>query len=136
MTRVDRAATNALVAAYRETMDGSGERAGAEAREAVFFFFFKQKTAYEIYECDWSSYVCSSDCHILESHFTYYACDYRKRKTLNFTIMHKYRLFNQLTALFSSIRHFIWGAAFGYIFLWDFALVSFFENLHVAVTVA
>ena len=27
----------------------------------VFFFFFKQKTAYEIKECDWSSDVCSSD---------------------------------------------------------------------------
>ena len=26
-----------------------------------FFFFFKQKTAYEIYRCDWSSDVCSSD---------------------------------------------------------------------------
>ena len=24
-------------------------------------FFFKQKTAYEIYRCDWSSDVCSSD---------------------------------------------------------------------------
>ena len=28
---------------------------------SVFFFFFKQKTAYEIYQCDWSSDVCSSD---------------------------------------------------------------------------
>ena len=27
----------------------------------VVFFFFKQKTAYEIKECDWSSDVCSSD---------------------------------------------------------------------------
>src|SRR6056300_1384047 len=27
----------------------------------VCFFFFKQKTAYEISECDWSSDVCSSD---------------------------------------------------------------------------
>ena len=27
----------------------------------VVFFFFKQKTAYEIYQCDWSSDVCSSD---------------------------------------------------------------------------
>jgi len=27
----------------------------------VFFFFFKQKTAYEIQEGDWSSDVCSSD---------------------------------------------------------------------------
>src|SRR6056300_789959 len=25
------------------------------------FFFFKQKTAYEISECDWSSDVCASD---------------------------------------------------------------------------
>src|ERR1044072_2958215 len=24
-------------------------------------FFYKQKTAYEIYQCDWSSDVCSSD---------------------------------------------------------------------------
>ena len=27
----------------------------------VFFFFFKQKTAYEIVSRDWSSDVCSSD---------------------------------------------------------------------------
>ena len=27
----------------------------------IWFFFFKQKTAYEIYQCDWSSDVCSSD---------------------------------------------------------------------------
>ena len=27
----------------------------------MVFFFFKQKTAYEIKECDWSSDVCSSD---------------------------------------------------------------------------
>ena len=29
--------------------------------EKFSFFFFKQKTAYEIKECDWSSDVCSSD---------------------------------------------------------------------------
>src|ERR1051326_6568912 len=29
----------------------------------ICFFFFKQKTAYEIKECDWSSDVCSSDLH-------------------------------------------------------------------------
>ena len=29
------------------------------------FFFFKQKTAYEIKECDWSSDVCSSDLNAL-----------------------------------------------------------------------
>ena len=27
----------------------------------MYIFFFKQKTAYEIKECDWSSDVCSSD---------------------------------------------------------------------------
>src|ERR1051326_9298368 len=27
----------------------------------LLFFFFKQKAAYEIKECDWSSDVCSSD---------------------------------------------------------------------------
>ena len=32
-----------------------------------FFFFFKQKTAYEIYQCDWSSDVCSSDLNISKS---------------------------------------------------------------------
>src|SRR6056300_1325834 len=31
----------------------------------VLFFFFKQKTAYEISECDWSSDVCSSDLQIV-----------------------------------------------------------------------
>ena len=28
-------------------------------------FFFKQKTAYEIVDCDWSSDVCSSDLLVL-----------------------------------------------------------------------
>ena len=32
----------------------------------VFFFFFKQKTAYEILTCDWSSDVCSSDLPLLK----------------------------------------------------------------------
>ena len=31
------------------------------ARRLVHECFFKQKTAYEIYQCDWSSDVCSSD---------------------------------------------------------------------------
>src|SRR3546814_10258498 len=30
---------------------------------AYFFFFFKQKTAYEMRISDWSSDVCSSDLH-------------------------------------------------------------------------
>src|SRR6184192_3612583 len=31
-----------------------------------FFFFFKQKTAYEMSIGDWSSDVCSSDLHVLK----------------------------------------------------------------------
>ena len=40
-----------------------GERRGCSLSEwyRYKFFFFKQKTAYEIKECDWSSDVCSSD---------------------------------------------------------------------------
>src|SRR3546814_9332400 len=34
----------------------------------VFFFFFKQKTAYEMRISDWSSDVCSSDLRIDGSH--------------------------------------------------------------------
>ena len=36
------------------------------------FFFFKQKTAYEIKECDWSSDVCSSD--LGSNSFTLFEC--------------------------------------------------------------
>src|SRR3546814_3849214 len=31
---------------------------------SIFFFFFKQKTAYEMRISDWSSDVCSSDLHV------------------------------------------------------------------------
>ena len=34
-------------------------------RVSTVFLFFKQKTAYEIKECDWSSDVCSSDLKII-----------------------------------------------------------------------
>ena len=42
----------------QKEMDGV-EVIGRGCRRDVFFF--KQKTAYEIKECDWSSDVCSSD---------------------------------------------------------------------------
>src|SRR3546814_16937441 len=49
----------------------------------LFFFFFKQKTAYEMRISDWSSDVCSSDLAISEAE-TRYLCDavnaYFKRK--------------------------------------------------------
>src|SRR3546814_5268896 len=43
----------------------------------LLFFFFKQKTAYEVRISDWSSDVCSSD---LDARYTF---NYRSMKTLN-----------------------------------------------------
>eukprot|EP01043_Picozoa_sp_COSAG02_P126333 COSAG02_NODE_63579_length_263_cov_0.524390_1_plen_50_part_10 len=40
---------------------GGGRWGGEGIVVVVVSFFFKQKTAYEISECDWSSDVCSSD---------------------------------------------------------------------------
>src|SRR3546814_6251326 len=37
-------------------------------RHSFFFFFFKQKTAYEMRISDWSSDVCSSDLDLDEPH--------------------------------------------------------------------
>ena len=36
-------------------------RKSLSVKDVVIFFFFKQKTAYEIVSRDWSSDVCSSD---------------------------------------------------------------------------
>ena len=42
----------------------------------IVFFFFKQKTAYEIYQCDWSSDVCSSDLEkLIELLYFFQPCD-------------------------------------------------------------
>ena len=46
----------------------------------LFFFFFKQKTAYEIVDCDWSSDVCSSDLMVpipINATFTNFLCNRR-----------------------------------------------------------
>src|SRR6056300_1601106 len=37
---------------------------GSETTVVLVFFVFKQQTAYEISECDWSSDVCSSDLYV------------------------------------------------------------------------
>src|SRR5213596_1528774 len=42
--------------------------------DSVVFFFFKQKTAYEIRPCDWSSDVCSSDLGAATSYVTSCSC--------------------------------------------------------------
>ena len=56
------------------------------------FFFFKQKTAYEIYQCDWSSDVCSSDLagnDELEavSEFIHFACTSEDINNLSYALM-------------------------------------------------
>src|SRR5881628_1293411 len=40
--------------------------------ESLFFFFFKQKTAYEMSVSDWSSDVCSSDLGGINKNLVYY----------------------------------------------------------------
>src|SRR6056300_1332367 len=67
----------------------------------VVFIFFKQKTAYEISECDWSSDVCSSDLkqktayenssHIQKSRMPSSASD-RKSTRLNSSHIQKSRM--------------------------------------------
>src|SRR6056300_462176 len=64
----------------------------------VCFFFFKQKTAYEISECDWSSDVCSSDLNSSHKQKTAYEiseCDWssdRKSTRLNSSHIQKSRM--------------------------------------------
>src|ERR1044072_9672316 len=41
---------------------------GWPSLKELFVIFFKQKTAYEIYQCDMSSDVCSSDLGVIEGH--------------------------------------------------------------------
>ena len=48
--------------------------------KVCIFFFFKQKTAYEIKECDWSSDVCSSDLGLILKDLDHYL---NKTKTKN-----------------------------------------------------
>src|SRR5210317_1851775 len=63
-----------------------------------FFFFFKQKTAYDISECDWSSDVCSSDLFFFFKQKTAYEiseCDWssnRKSTRLNSSHIQKSRM--------------------------------------------
>src|SRR3546814_8465292 len=45
----------------------------------LFFFFFKQKTAYEMRISDWSSDVCSSDLHVKPAEGLDRHCDRRLR---------------------------------------------------------
>src|SRR3546814_3839485 len=42
----------------------------------IFFFFFKQKTAYEMRISDWSSDVCSSDLLDLQEYFRWFVVHY------------------------------------------------------------
>ena len=46
----------------------------------ICVFFFKQKTAYEIYQCDWSSDVCSSDLDIVDLVWSIESLDSSQKK--------------------------------------------------------
>ena len=51
------------------------KRRRREKKRKRDIFFFKQKTAYEIYQCDWSSDVCSSDLVFPQHNHIYGPCD-------------------------------------------------------------
>src|SRR5213080_410639 len=55
---------NAAADRLQARANSGGARPPPDARPPYCFFFFKQKTAYEIPLCDWSSDVCSSDLHL------------------------------------------------------------------------
>src|SRR3546814_19946567 len=50
------------------------------------FFFFKQKTAYEMRISDWSSDVCSSDLQVMESTVSDYSASGTKRRRTGSTL--------------------------------------------------
>ena len=62
-----------------EGKGGGGGKRRKKKKERMIFFF-KQKTAYEIKECDWSSDVCSSDLVFSKekkiNNFYYSSCNY------------------------------------------------------------
>src|SRR3546814_13714485 len=62
---------------------------------SVFFFFFKQKTAYEMRISDWSSDVCSSDLAICSGRFVPAWQMAANRKSL----CGRHRPFHRLTAV-------------------------------------
>src|SRR3546814_5482489 len=55
----------------------------------LFFFFFKQKTAYEMRISDWSSDVCSSDLPHVETLPDAGECDARKRNHVHEQARHQ-----------------------------------------------
>ncbi len=55
----------------------------------VFFFFFKQKTAYEMNPSDWSSDVCSSDLQNGQDYFVSIAPINVRKKTIGHVIFLK-----------------------------------------------
>ena len=76
------------------------------------FFFFKQKTAYEIYQCDWSSDVCSSDLHTgrpLDHFARRNPVDYTDRELFNAT----HRLCTELRGKSCELRGTSFAAAGG-----------------------
>ena len=65
-------------------------------KKGCFFFFFKQKTAYEIVSRDWSSDVCSSDLAQLGRAISVIAYLHRIREHIAIGV--RFALFVQITS--------------------------------------
>src|SRR3546814_956176 len=61
-----------------------------------FFFFFKQKTAYEMRISDWSSDVCSSDLWPMADNLQYTGTQYTNRKARMSVHSHEFNEGNPL----------------------------------------
>ena len=91
------------------------------------FFFFKQKTAYEIGTGDWSSDVCSSDLVPYKKHVSFNAFEYINNIeyiSVFGSLLTKFIL-RELTRLLSTFlkSHFI------FIFLFEYRHISLFRQL-------
>src|SRR3546814_8522488 len=71
----------------------------------VLFFFFKQKTAYEMRISDWSSDVCSSDLELAQMHSTRRRLDEVIEETRPDVIQAHSPVLNGIPALQAARRH-------------------------------
>src|SRR6056300_1186326 len=122
--------TNLLWAAFVvNCQNGPFGMTGRTAASAIFFFF-KQKTAYEISECDWSSDVClpiRSEEHTseLQSHseISYAVFCLKKKKT-------KFSLTSKMNVVWNS-RSKVYASRTSYSFFFnDTATTEIYTNLN------
>src|SRR3546814_20678300 len=97
------------------------------------FFFFKQKTAYEMRISDWSSDVCSSDLLPLEglSKWSYNVAGIYEKYGISARVAYNWRSSYLLTTSASNINYPVWADAYGQ--LDESFLVSVGDHLKIGL---